>query len=162
MNCWFAPLSLCKKCPHAQWTMPMSQYDKHTGHCVLGSVLSNSHNSMFPTSRIICFDSGLKGLNDSVVPLVEEHVDLGGSQFSDSVLERWYSAHASQQNVVALESRSPCPPRSPLFAHDSNCHDQYRVSPFFPELFGLQRWILCFHEKNVFENYLAHFLCLCQ
>ena len=26
------------------------QYDKHTLHCVLGSVSSNSHNSMFPTS----------------------------------------------------------------------------------------------------------------
>ena len=29
---------------------PMSQYDKHTLHCVLGSISSNSHNSMFPTS----------------------------------------------------------------------------------------------------------------
>ena len=60
----------------------------------------------------------------SVVDLVEEHVDLDGSQFSESILERWYSAHASQQNVVALEFGSPCPPRSPLFSHDSNCHDQ--------------------------------------
>ena len=42
----------------------MSQYDKHTLHCVLGSISSNSHNSMFPTSWIICFDSELKGLND--------------------------------------------------------------------------------------------------
>ena len=42
----------------------MSQYDKHTLHCVLGSVSSNSHNSMFPTSWIICFDSWLKGFND--------------------------------------------------------------------------------------------------
>ena len=40
---------------------------------------------------------------DFVVDLVEERVDLGGSQFSESILERWYSAHASQQNVVALE-----------------------------------------------------------
>ena len=32
----------------------MIQYDKHTVHCVLGSVSSNSHNSMFPTSWIIC------------------------------------------------------------------------------------------------------------
>ena len=40
---------------------------------------------------------------DSVVSLVEEHVDLGGSRFSESILERWYSAHASQQNVVVLE-----------------------------------------------------------
>ena len=27
---------------------------------------------------------------DSVVDLVEEHVDLDGSQFSESILERWY------------------------------------------------------------------------
>ena len=29
-------------------------------------------------------------MNDSVVGLVEEHVDLGGSQFSESILERWH------------------------------------------------------------------------
>ena len=61
---------------------------------------------------------------DFVVDLVEERIDLGGSQFSESILERWYSAHASQQNVVTLEFGSPYPPRSPLFSHDSNCHDQ--------------------------------------
>ena len=33
---------------------------------------------------------------DSVVDLVEEHVDLDGSQFSEFILERWYSALASQ------------------------------------------------------------------
>ena len=38
-------------------TMPTSQYDRQTLHCALGSVSSNSHNSMFPTSCIICFDS---------------------------------------------------------------------------------------------------------
>ena len=27
---------------------------------------------------------------DSVVDLVEEHVDLDGSQFSESIVERWY------------------------------------------------------------------------
>ena len=32
---------------------------------------------------------------DSVVGL-EEHVDLGGSQFSESILERWHFARASQ------------------------------------------------------------------
>ena len=58
------PLSLCKKCPHVQKTMPMFQNDKHTVHFVLGSVSSNSHNSMLRTSWIICFDCGLKGLND--------------------------------------------------------------------------------------------------
>ena len=50
---------------------------------------------------------------DFVVDLVEEHVDLDGSQFSESILERWYSARASQRNVVVLEFGSPCPPRSP-------------------------------------------------
>ena len=76
---------------------------------------------------------------DSVVDLVEERVDLGGSQFSESILERWCSAHASQQNVVTLEFGSPCSPRSALFAHDLNCHDQQRVFPFFHEVFCLQR-----------------------
>ena len=33
---------------------------------------------------------------DSVVGLVEEHVDLGGSQFSKSILERWHFARASK------------------------------------------------------------------
>ena len=58
---------------------------------------------------------------DFVVDLVEERVDLGGSQFSESILERWYSAHASQRNVVVLEFGSP--PRSPLLTRDSR-HDQ--------------------------------------
>ena len=40
---------------------------------------------------------------DSVVGLVEEHVDFGGSQFSESILERWHFARASQYNVVILE-----------------------------------------------------------
>ena len=31
---------------------------------------------------------------DFVVELVEEHVDLDGSQFSESILERLYSARA--------------------------------------------------------------------
>ena len=64
-------------------------------------------------------------LLDFVVDLVEERVDLGGSQFSESILERWYS--------------SQCSPRSALFAHDSNCRDQQRVSPFFHEVLCLQR-----------------------
>ena len=32
----------------------------------------------------------------SVEGLVEEHVDLGGSQFSESILERWYFVRVSQ------------------------------------------------------------------
>ena len=59
---------------------------------------------------------------DFVVDLVEERVDLGGSQFSESILERLYSTHASQQNVVILEFGSPCSPRSALFARDLSHH----------------------------------------
>ena len=40
---------------------------------------------------------------DFVVDLVEEHVDLDGSQSSESIVERWYSARISQRNVVVLE-----------------------------------------------------------
>ena len=60
---------------------------------------------------------------DFVVDLVEEHVDLDGSQFSESILKRWHFALASQRNVVVLEFGSPCSPRSPLLTHDSR-HDQ--------------------------------------
>ena len=45
---------------------------------------------------------------DSVVGLVEEHVDSDGSRLSESILERWYFARASQRNVVVLEFGSPC------------------------------------------------------
>ena len=57
---------------------------------------------------------------DFVVDLVEECVDLGGFQFSESILERWYFAHVSQRNVVVLEFGSPCPRRSPLSTRDSS------------------------------------------
>ena len=40
---------------------------------------------------------------DSVVDLSEEHVDLGGSQFSESIVERWYFARISQWKVRVLE-----------------------------------------------------------
>ena len=33
---------------------------------------------------------------DSVVGLVEEHVYLGGSRFSESILEHWHPGSASQ------------------------------------------------------------------
>ena len=69
---------------------------------------------------------------DSVVGLGEEHVDLGGSQFSESILERWYFAPVSERNVVVLEFRSPCLPRSPSSVHDFH-HEQW-ISPFFYEV----------------------------
>ena len=75
---------------------------------------------------------------DSVVDLVEEHVDLGGSQFSESIVERWYFARVSQRNVVVLEFRSPCLPRSPSSVHDSR-HEQQWISPFFYEVLHHQR-----------------------
>ena len=40
---------------------------------------------------------------DSVVDLVEEHVDLDGSQFSESIVDRWYFALVSPWNMVVLE-----------------------------------------------------------
>ena len=59
-TCWIAdsPLFLyarsARTCNRSYWYSSM-----------IDTLLSsNSHNSMFPTSRIICFDSGLKGLND--------------------------------------------------------------------------------------------------
>ena len=36
---------------------------------------------------------------DFVVDLVEEHVDLDGSQFSESILERWYFARISHNGM---------------------------------------------------------------
>ena len=59
-------------------------------------------------------------MSGSVVNLFEEHVELGGSQFSESILERWYFARISQRNVVVLEFGSPCLPRSPSSVHDSH------------------------------------------
>ena len=75
---------------------------------------------------------------DSVVDPVEERVGLGGSQFSESILERLYFAHASQQNVVILEFGSPCSPRSALFARYSIRHGLQLVATFYHEVFHLQ------------------------
>ena len=75
---------------------------------------------------------------DSVVDLVEERVDLCGSQFSESFVERWYFTHVSQRNVVVLDFGSPCLPRSPSVDHDSR-HDQQWIFPFFYEVLHRQR-----------------------
>ena len=47
-NFLFSSVPFRKKCPHVQQTMPTSQYDKHTLHCALGSVSSNSHKFDVP------------------------------------------------------------------------------------------------------------------
>ena len=71
--------------------------------------------------------------------------------------ERWYFAHAAQQNVVALEFWSPCPPRSALFAHDSNCHDQWIFHEMLSPTLDVSRsW-----KERVWEL-RGHFLCLFQ
>ena len=75
-------------------------------------------------------------------------VDLGGSQFSESILERWYFANASQQNVVILEFGSPCSPRSALFARDLIRHGLRRVSPFFHEVLCLNVECFAFMKKE--------------
>ena len=67
---------------------------------------------------------------DSVVDLVEGHVDLDGSQFCESIVKRWYFERVSQRNVVVLEFGSPCLPRAPSLIHDSR-HDQQSIFPFF-------------------------------
>ena len=71
---------------------------------------------------------------NSVVDLFEQHVDLGGSQFSESVVERWYFARISHRNVVVLEFGSPCLPRSPSLVHDSR-HEQQWIFHSFTKYF---------------------------
>ena len=78
----------------------------------------------------------------SVVDLVEEHVCLGGSPFSESIFERWFFACFSQWNVVVREFRSPCLPQ------------------FFHELSHCQCWQFRPHEK--LQGHLVLQLCLCQ
>ena len=75
---------------------------------------------------------------DSVVDFVEEHVNLDGSQFSESTVERWFFARVSQRHVVVLEFGSPCLPRSPSLIHDSR-HVQQWIFPFFYEVLHRQR-----------------------
>ena len=96
---------------------------------------------------------------DSVVDLFEEHVDLGGSQFSESIVERWYLTRISQRNVVVLESGSPCSPRSPSSVHDSR-HEQQWIFHSFTKYFIINveriafmsrtysRTVLCFSCMN--------------
>ena len=65
MNSWLAPVFFVQEMPaRAIEDAPPFQYDGHAAHCVLGSVLSNSHNSVFAQPPKSCSDSGQKGLND--------------------------------------------------------------------------------------------------
>ena len=96
---------------------------------------------------------------DSVVDLFEEHVDLGGSQFSESIIERWYFARISQRNVVVLEFGSPCRPRSHYFIMTQIVMINNGSHRSLTKCF-ISNGMFRFHEQNVFENYLAYFLCL--
>ena len=86
-------------------------------------------------------------MTHSVVDHVEEHVDLGGSQFSESIVERWYFARISQRNVVVLEFGSPRLPRSPSLVHDSR-HDQQWIFPIFYEVLHHQRERIAFMSRT--------------
>ena len=76
------------------------------------------------TGRMLCF----------VANLVAKCVGLGGSQFSESILDNAISHFASQQNVAIQECGSPCSLHSALFSR--NLTD----------------------ERNVFDNRLTHYL----
>ena len=95
-----------------------AQYDKHTLHCVLGSVSSNSHNSTFPTSWIICFHSWLKGLNDWLCRWSCWRACRFGSFSIFWINSRTLAlCNCFTANVANLKFWSPCPP--PPFFHES-------------------------------------------
>ena len=72
--------------------MPLSQYDKHTLHCVMGSYLKIHTIRCFQLHEsFVLIPDKIQSLIDFVVDLVEDHVDQDGSQFSESVVDRWYS-----------------------------------------------------------------------
>ena len=81
------------------------------------------------------------------------HISGSVSNNSDNSMLPAGTAHSSQENDVTLDFGSPCSPRSAFIVHDLICRDQKRVSPFLSRNGRFQ-------EKNVFENYLAHFQCL--
>ena len=117
-----------------------------TASWVLSRAIHITRCSQHPESFVLILD--WKDLMiDFVVDLVDERVDLGGSQSPESILERWYSAHASQQNVVALEYGSPCLPRSPSSVHDFR-HEQQWILPFFHELLHHQCWAYRLHDTR--------------
>ena len=66
---------------------------------------------------------------DSVVDLFEEHVDLGGSQFSESIVERWFIAPGVGWKNFACRAISP-----------SGCQSTFERNSFvhscFSEIFG--------------------------
>ena len=73
---------------------------------------------------------------DFAVDLVEEHVDLDGSQFSnfqDQSSNAGTLRVLQKRNVVVLEFGSPCLSRSPSSIRDSR-HEQQWILPFFDEV----------------------------
>ena len=141
--------------------MPSLQYDKHSLHCVLGSVSNNSNNSTLPTSWINFLDVVLNGLYALFCCRSRWRECRWGwfSIFLTNSRTRELSACFKTECGCPRIRRSRCAPRSALFAHDLNRHGWQRVAPISHEVFRLQRWVSCFHDKNVFRNHLAHFLC---
>ena len=86
---------------------------------------------------------------DFVVGLVEEHVDLDGSRFSESIVECWYFARISLRNVVVLEFGSACRLRSPSLVQTLVMISNGIFHSF------TKYFIVRFHEKNVLESCFA-------
>ena len=143
--------------------MPTFQHDEHAVHCVLGSVSSKSKKSMLPTSWIIFFDSGLNGFLAWFCRRSCWRACRSG----------WFSIFWFNSRTLVLcacfttECGNPGIRKSMFTSfsivwHDLDRHDWQRVSPFFHEVFYLQRRMFRFHDKNVLENYLVHFVCSFQ
>ena len=77
-----------------------------------------------------------------VVDRVEERVGEGGSRSSSPIHEHESSQLVSQKNVAIQVFGSQFSPRSALIARDlarDLRHGKQRVSPFYHDLFRLQR-----------------------
>ena len=108
MNFRLAPISFCKKACTCNRRFLCSNMIGMlcTAFWVPSRAIYTIRCCPHPESFCLILDY-LGYMLDFVVDLVEEHVDLDGSQFSESNLERWYSARASQRNVAVLEFGSP-------------------------------------------------------
>ena len=85
--------------------MPSLQYDRHSLHCVLGSVSNSSNSSTLPTSLIIFLDFSRMGCRHYfVVDRLEDLVGEGGSRSSWPIHEHESSQLVSQQNVQSKHS----------------------------------------------------------
>ena len=82
----------CMHFPHVQYTIPISQYEAQSGHCLFEEVSLNSKISVLPISVIKSFDSWLKRLISS---------DFSKS-FSNIFLFGWFSNCSINRLTVSL------------------------------------------------------------